>query len=373
VPEPDSLSVETIAVSAGRPAAGPDQPLNTPIVPASSFHAGGSIEYAREAAPTTSALEEAIGALEHGTAIAFSSGMAAANAVMDLVPLGAVVVAPSAAYTGVAVRLRELDSIGRISLRIVDADDTGAVTAACSGAHLLWLESPTNPMLQVADLPACIAAAHDAGALVLVDNTFATPILQTPLDLGADLVLHSVTKSLSGHSDLLMGAIVARDPDRAEAVRIRRVLLGASPSAFDCYLALRGIRTLALRVERAQQNAIELARRLDGHPVVERVRYPGFGTIAAIDVAGGPAVADALCTSVRVWTYATSLGGVESLLERRRRWPLESSTVPEGLVRLSVGIEGVEDLWTDLDRALRMAPDIARTHGVAPPPSAGGA
>lgn len=373
MPEPDHLSVETIAVSAGRPAVGPDQPLNTPIVPASSFHAGGSIEYAREAAPTTAALEEAIGALEGGTAVAFSSGMAAANAVMDLIPPGAVVVAPSAAYTGVAVRLRELESIGRIGLRIVDADDTDSVTTACRGAHLLWLESPTNPLLQVADLPACIAAAHDAGAEVLVDNTFATPILQRPLELGADLVLHSVTKSLSGHSDLLMGAIVARDPARAEAVRIRRVLLGAAPSAFDCYLALRGIRTLALRVERAQENAVELARRLHGHPVVTLVRYPGFGTIAAIEVAGGAAVADAVCASVRVWTHATSLGGVESLLERRRRWPLESTAVPEGLVRLSVGIEGVEDLWLDLDRALRMAPGVSRTQGLQASPAAGGA
>lgn len=373
MPAPDHLSVETIAVSAGRPAPGPDQPLNTPIVPASSFHAGGSLEYAREAAPTTSALEEAIGALENGTAIAFSSGMAAANAVMDLLPPGAVVVAPSAAYTGVAVRLRELEATGRIGLRIVDADDTDGVIAACAEAHLLWLESPTNPLLQVADLPACIAAAHASGAEVLVDNTFATPILQRPLDLGADLVLHSVTKSLSGHSDLLMGAIVARDPVRAEAVRIRRVLLGASPSPFDCYLALRGIRTLALRVERAQQNAVELVSRLDGHPVVARVRYPGFGTIAAIEIAGGAAVADALCASVRVWTHATSLGGVESLLERRRRWPLESATVPEGLVRLSVGIEAIEDLWLDLDRALRMAPDVARTQGQIAPPAAGGA
>jgi cystathionine gamma-synthase len=384
VPEPTSdhvddpaddspLSVETIAVSAGRPPVQPNQPLNAPIVPASSFHAGGTIEYAREAAPTTSALEEAIGALEHGTAVAFSSGMAAANAVMDLVPPGAVVVAPSAAYTGVAVRLRELDAIGRISLRVVEADDTGQVAAACAGAHLLWLESPTNPLLQVADLPACIAAAKAAGAMVLIDSTFATPIIQTPLDLGADLVLHSVTKALSGHSDLLMGAIVARDPALAEQVRIRRVLLGGAPSAFDCYLALRGIRTLALRVERAQASAAELARRLEGHPVVDRVRYPGFGTMAAIDVAGGAAVADALCASVRVWTHATSLGGVESLLERRRRWPLESATVPEGLVRLSVGIEAIEDLWTDLDRALRMAPDVARMRGETPPAAAGGA
>jgi len=354
VPEHEQeLSVETIAVSAGRPPAGPNQPLNAPIVPASAFHAGGDIEYAREAAPTTSALEAAIGALEHGSAVAFSSGMAAANAAMDLVPSGAVVVAPSAAYTGVAVRLRELDAIGRIVLRIVEADDTDAVVAACVGAHLLWLESPTNPLMQVADLPACIAGAHAAGAVVLVDNTFATPILQNPLDLGADLVLHSVTKALGGHSDLMLGALVARDADLAERVRIRRVLLGAAPSAFDCYLALRGIRTLAIRVERAQQNAREITARLVGHPALDRVRYPGFGTMAAIDVAGGTDAAETACASVRVWTHATSLGGVESLLERRRRWPLESSRVPEGLVRLSFGIEGVEDLWTDLDRALR--------------------
>ena len=368
--DPDRrLSIDTLAVSSGRPAAGPDQPLNAPIVPASSFHAGGSLEYAREEAPTTSALEDAIGTLEGGTAVAFSSGMAAANAMLDLVPPGAVVVAPSAAYTGVAVRLRELAGIGRIGLRIVDADDTEAVTAACEGAHLLWLESPTNPMLQVADLPACIAAAHARGALVLVDNTFATPILQNPLALGADVVMHSVTKSLSGHSDLLMGALVAGDADLAEQLRIRRVLLGAAPSAFDCYLALRGIRTLAIRVERAQSSAQTITARLEQHPAVSRVRYPGFGTIAAVELTGGVPAAEALCSSVRVWTHATSLGGVESLLERRRRWPLESATVPESLVRLSFGIEGVEDLWDDLDQALRAAPATSST----PPPAASGA
>ena len=358
MPQPDverALSAETVAVHAGRPPAGPNQPLNTPIVPASSFHAGGTVEYAREFAPTTSALEAAIGALEHGTAVAFASGMAAANAVMDLVPMGGIVVAPSAAYTGVAVRLRELAALGRIGLRIVDADDSAAVAAASVDAHQVWLESPTNPLLQVADLPACIEAAHACGALILVDSTFATPILQTPLDLGADIVLHSVTKALSGHSDLLMGALVVADGDLAETLRLRRVLLGAAPSAFDCYLALRGIRTLAIRVERAQANARVIVERLAGHPSVERVRYPGFGTIAAIEVRGGAAAADAVCGAVGVWTYATSLGGVESLLERRRRWPLESDRVPEGLLRLSFGIEDVEDLWADLDEALRTA------------------
>mgnify|MGYP006266846023 CR=1 FL=1 len=346
-------SVETFVVTAGRPERIPDAPLNTPIVPASSFHAGGSIEYAREDSPTAAALEAVIGGLEGGHATVFASGMAAANAVLDLVPLGATIVAPSAAYTGVAARLREIADGGRITLRIVDVDDTPAVIAACEGAHLVWLESPTNPLLQVADLEACIAGARAAGAKVLVDNTFATPILQRPLEMRAHFVMHSVTKSLGGHSDLLLGAIVSASPEDAEAIRLRRVLLGAVPSPFDCYLALRGIRTLAVRIERAQVNARILAERLAGHPCVDRVRYPGFGTILAIDCHGTPEQADDACRAVRVWTYATSLGGVESLLERRRRWPLEGDVVPETLIRCSVGIEGVEDLWTDLDAALR--------------------
>lgn len=343
---------DTLTVTSGRPGAAPDAPLNPPIVPASTFHAGGAYEYAREGAPTTAALEDAVGALEGGVAVAFSSGMAAANAVMDLVPVGGRVVAPSAAYTGVAVRLRELRDSGRITLTIVDVDDTAAVCAACDGASLLWLESPTNPLLQVADLPACIEGGHQAGALVLVDNTFATPMLQQPLADGADLVLHSVTKALSGHSDILMGAVVTRDPALAEQVRVRRVLLGAAPSAFDCYLALRGMRTLAIRVERSQRSAQAITERLHGHPALTCVRYPGWGTIAAIDLAGGADAADRLTSSTRLWVHATSLGGVESLLERRRRWPLESSTVPEGLVRLSFGIEDSEDLWEDLAQAL---------------------
>ncbi len=352
--------VETVAVHAGRPDRDPGAPLNPPIVAASSFHAEGRYEYAREESPTTSALEAAVGALEHGTGVAFASGMAAANAMLDLLPPGAVVVAPSAAYTGVASRLRELETRGSIVLRIVDADDTTAVTAAVDGASLLWLESPTNPLLQVADLPACIAAARAAGARVLVDNTFATPVRQNPLLLGADVVMHSVTKSLAGHSDLVLGALVTADDTLAESLVARRVLMGAAPGALDCYLALRGIRTLALRVDRAEASAMTITDRLREHPSVTRVRYPGFGTIAAIEVAAGADgsaadTADAVCRATRVWTYATSLGGVESLLERRRRWPAEVVAVPEGLVRLSFGIEAAEDLWRDLDRALRVA------------------
>lgn len=349
-------SLETRVVSAGRPPREPDAPINAPIVPVSTLHAGGVWEYAREGAPTTSALEEGLAETEHpgSHAIVFSSGMAAANAVMDTWERGTTVIAPSAVYTGVAVRLRELHERGAISLHIVEIDDTDAVLEllAAQPPGVLWMESPTNPLLQVADLTALMAGAH--GWQTVVDNTFATPVLQQPLAMGADVVLHSVTKSLSGHSDLLMGALITSDPELAEKFRVRRILLGAAPSAFDCYLALRGLRTLVLRVERAQTTAQFLADKLTHHPTVTRVRYPGWGTIIAIETSSAE-VSDAVCESTRVWTYATSLGGVESLLERRRRWPLESSTVPESLIRLSVGIENAEDLWQDLDKALRAA------------------
>lgn len=349
---PGVAAIETIAVHAGRPTRSPDAPLNPPIVPASTFVAGGAMEYARDDAPTTAALEDVLGALDGGIATCFASGMAAANAVMDIVPMGGTVVALSDAYTGVAVRLRELHAVGRIDLRILDATDTDAIIAACTGASLLWLESPTNPMLEVVDLPLVLDAARDAGVMTLVDSTFATPILQRPLELGADLVLHSVTKSLAGHSDLLGGAVIARDPELAERIRSRRILLGGAPGAFDCYLAIRGVRTLAIRVERAQANAQAIVDRLRAHPAVTRVRYPGYGTIASIELAD-VAACDRFADAVRIWTHATSLGGVESLLERRRRWPKESPRVPESLMRLSFGIEDADDLWSDLDQALR--------------------
>lgn len=368
---PPPLSPRTLAVTAGRPAAEPDAPLNPPVVLASTFRAGGRLEYAREGAPTTEAFEAVLGALEGGRAVAYGSGMAAVNAVLDLLPPGALVVAPTHAYTGVSVRLGELAAVGRLALRRVDVADTEAVVAACDGAALLWLESPTNPMLEVADLAACAAGGHAAGARVVCDNTFATPLLQRPLDLGADVVLHSATKFLGGHSDLLMGATVSRDEELAEQLRVRRVLLGAAPGAMESYLAARGVRTLAVRLDRAQDNAGVLAARLAEHPTVARVRYPGlpddpghtraaaqmagFGAMVSIETVGGADVADRVAAGVRLWVHATSLGGVESLLERRRRWPAEAADVPEGLLRLSVGIEDVEDLWRDLDAALRAA------------------
>ena len=369
VPDRSGLAPASLVVAAGRPPAEPDAPLNPPVVLASTFHAGGRLEYAREATPTGEAFEEVVGVLEGGTAVAFASGMGAVNAVLDLVPAGGVVVAPSHAYTGVAVRLDELADAGRLVVRRVAMSDAAAIAAAVEGASLLWLESPTNPMMEIADIVAAASAARAAGVITLCDNTFATPLLQQPLALGCDIVLHSATKFLAGHSDVLLGVVVAADPDLAESLRGRRVLLGAAPGAFELYLALRGVRTLALRVQRGTESAQVLAERLAVHPAVAQVRYPGlpddpghalassqmrgFGAMLSFDLAGSAAQADAVCEATRLWTHATSLGGVESLLERRRRWAREALDVPESLVRLSVGIEDVEDLWRDLDAALR--------------------
>jgi cystathionine gamma-synthase len=257
----------------------------------------------------------------------------------------------------------------------VDIADTNAVLAALAGGPdevaALWIESPTNPGLQIADVPALCAGARERGVLTVVDNTFATPLGQQPLDVGADVVVHSATKLLSGHSDVLLGVAITNQEETFDALEALRRLRGATPSPFDVFLATRGLRTLGVRRDRASNNAFVLAERLNGHPAVARVRYPGlttdpgheratrllsgFGTVVCLEFTGGPDVADALCAAVRVWVPATSLGGVESTLERRRRWPAESATVDASLVRLSVGIENVEDLWADLAQALVVA------------------
>lgn len=370
MPDDPRWSVDTELVHRGRPPAEPGNAVNYPVELSSTYHAGGDVEYARDGTLGMRALEEAVGPLEGGEATAFASGMAAANAILDLLPAGAIVVAAEFTYTGVAVRLRELHERGAITLRRVDIADTDATVRALDGADALWIESPTNPMLEVADIGALSRAAHEQGAVVVCDNTFATPLLQRPLSLGADIVLHSATKALGGHSDCLLGIAVTPDAERAQALRLRRTLLGAAPGALECYLVLRGLRTLSLRLERAQASARLLAARLAEHPGIGRVRYPGLpgdpgfdrcreqmsgpGFMISIEIDSADA-AQRVGESTRLWVHATSLGGVESLLERRRRWPAENPLVPEGLVRLSVGIEDVEDLWADLEQALGQA------------------
>ena len=373
------LRPETAVIRAGRPRRTGNAPLNTPVVLASNFHTtstalpgadDGIRVYSRtDATPTWEALETAVGELEGGHAVAFSSGMAAIAAMLDLVPGGARIVAPTDCYFGVGELLTDGQKQGRWAVDRVDLTDTASVQAAVAGADLLWLETPSNPLLDVADLPALCAAGRHAGAIVGVDNTFATPLLQQPLALGADVVVHSATKFIGGHSDLLSGITVAREESLAERLRHRRGLTGATPGALEAFLALRGLRTLALRLDRGQYNAGELARRLDEHPAVSRVRYPGlpghpghctaatqmtgFGAVLAFEVADAP-TADRLCGAVRVIVAATSLGGVESTIERRSKLPGQGH-VPPGLLRLSVGCEHIDDLWDDLSSALGQA------------------
>lgn len=355
VPQPaGDLRPSTVAVTAGRPAHEPDSPLNPPITMAATYVATGDVEYGRYGNPTWTAFEDALGALEGGRALTFGSGMAAASTLLDLVGIGGTVVAPQHAYQGCLVAMGDAESRGRLKSSLVDISDTDAVVAAMNADEdtaLLWIESPTNPALELADIPALCAAAHELGIRVVVDNTFATPLLQRPLEQGADIVLHSATKYLAGHSDLQLGALVTADDEVYAALKSRRDLVGNTAGPFETWLALRGMRTLHLRLERAQSNAAELARRLADHPAVAEVRYPGFGGILAPVLASADA-ADVVVRSTRLWVHATSLGGVESSLERRRRWKTEAATIPEGLLRLSVGVEDVEDLWADLAQAL---------------------
>jgi cystathionine gamma-synthase len=349
---PETWRPATVAVTAGRPPHEPDQPLNHPITMASTYGATGAREYGRYGNPTWSAFEETLGRLEGGRCLAFASGLATVAAVLDLVGQDATVVAPRHAYNGTVMQLADLESRGRLRTRLVDITDTEAVARACPDAALVWLESPTNPALEIAEIETIAGVAHEAGAYVVVDNTFATPLRQRPLTMGADLVVHSATKYLAGHSDALLGAVVTADDTLYDVLKGRRDLVGAVPGTLEAWLALRGLRTLHLRLDRAESNARELADRLRAHDAVAEVRYPGFGGIVSIVLIGGPDAADLLVRSTSLWVHATSLGGVDSTFERRRRWKSEPATIPDALVRLSVGVEDVEDLWTDLSRAL---------------------
>lgn len=348
------LHADSIVVSAGRPTRDPGAPVNVPVSLTSTYVAGGEVGYARVGTSSWRAFEDAIGALEGGEALAFSSGMAAIAAVFGTIPSGGTIVAPGDSYTGTRLLLAEEERRGAVVARLVDISDTAATLAACDGADLLFIESPTNPMLNLADIRALAQGARRAGARVVVDNTFATPLLQRPLDLGADAVVHSATKFLAGHSDLLMGVAVTRDRGLLARLQNRRTFAGAIPGPFEAFLALRGLRTLGVRLERSQANASEIAVRLSQHAAVTRVRYPGFGAVLAFEVGGDAALAERVCEAAQLITHTTSLGGVETTMERRRRHPAED-LVPDDLIRISVGIEHVEDIWIDLSGALDSA------------------
>ena len=347
-----SIHPETSAITAGRPEAAPDAALNPPLVISSTFHAGGPIGYGRYGNESWSALEAAIGELEGGQTLSFSSGMAAISAVFSILPVGAPIVASNQGYSGVMALLNQLNSSGRLEVRLVDITDTDEVIAAMKGAALVWLESPTNPCLDIADLPTLIAAAKKLGIGVGVDNTFATPLVQKPLSMGADIVMHSVTKFLAGHSDVILGSLSTNDPALFKRLDESRRFNGSIPGPFEAWLALRGIRSFPIRFRAAESNAKDLAKRLAEHPKVTKVRYPGFGAVISFECDGDAETTQKVCESSTLITHATSLGGIESLWERRRRWALESPSVPEQLIRLSVGCEHVDDLWADIHQAL---------------------
>ena len=343
---------ETSAITAGRPEAAPDASLNPPLIFSSTYHAGGPVGYGRYGNESWSALEAAISELEGGQTLSFSSGMAAISAVFSILPIGAPVVASNQGYSGTMGLLNQHHASGRLEFRFVDITNTDEVIGAMKGAALVWLESPTNPCLDLADLPQLIAAAKKLTVGVGVDNTFATPLVQQPLSMGADIVMHSVTKFLAGHSDVVLGSLSTSDSALFKRLDEARRFNGSIPGPFEAWLALRGIRTFPIRFRAAEKNAQQLLTRLQAHPKITKVRYPGFGAVISFEVDGSAEQAEKVCESSRLITHATSLGGIESLWERRRRWALESPSVPEQLIRLSVGCEHVDDIWQDIEQAL---------------------
>jgi cystathionine gamma-synthase len=374
---------ETLAVHAG---AQPD-PTTGAVVPAIQMSTTfkqdgvgglrGGFEYGRSANPTRAALESAIATLENGThGLAYASGLAATQNILYLLEPGDRLLMSDDVYGGT---WRLADKVwGRYGIETdaIDLRDLDAVAAAFSAdrpPRMVWIETPSNPHLKVVDISAVTRLAAVAGAVTVVDSTFATPYLQRPLELGADLVLHSATKYLGGHSDVIGGLVVTRSDELAEQLRFHQNAAGAVPSPFDCFLVMRGLRTLAVRMERACANALVLALWLSERPEVERVYYPGLaqdeaaelvdrqmrlpGAMLSIELGGGEEAARRLVASTRLFTLAESLGAVESLIEVPAPMthasvagsPLE---VAPSLVRISVGIENVDDLRADLEAAL---------------------
>ncbi len=337
----------------------------------------GGYEYSRSGNPTRAALEECIAALEEGSdGFAFASGLAAEDTVLrSLCRPGDHVVIPDDAYGGTYRLFDKVESPWGLQHSPAQVASVEAVAAAIRPGEtkVVWVETPTNPMLNIADIPAIADVAHQAGALLVVDNTFASPYLQQPLSLGADVVVHSTTKYCGGHSDVVGGAAVVRDGDLADRIRFHQNAIGGVAGPFDSWLVLRGLRTLALRMERHCDNAEAVVEHLSSHPAVSSVIYPGlsshpghevasrqmrrYGGIVSFRVAAGEQKALDVCDATEVWTLGESLGGVESLIEHPGRMTHASVAgtdleVPADLIRLSVGIETVEDLVDDLDRAL---------------------
>jgi cystathionine gamma-lyase len=379
-----TYGLDTIAIHAGQPNEGLTGSVVPPIFQTTTFaqdELGGSPEfcYSRTGNPTRAALESCLAALEGARhCLAFSSGLAAATAVLLTLSSGDHIVAGQDLYGGCFRLFTRIFSRLGLHFSLVDATTPAAVERAITPrTRLVWLETPSNPLLKVTDIRACAAAAHRYGCRVLVDNTFATPVFQRPLALGADLVLHSTTKYIGGHCDVVGGALLTSDPALFESLKFVQNATGAIPGPQDCFLLLRGIKTLRLRVEQHARSAQRIAEFLQSHPDVQRVIYPGlhahpqhalaaaqgsgFGAIVSAEFRGGRDRIAALVPLLELWPLAESLGGVKSLLchpatmthasvdpDTRRR-----IGIGDGLVRLSVGLEDPADLIEDLDRALR--------------------
>ena len=357
----------------------PGEPLNVPPVFASNYYLPDERVYSRsDGTPTTDSLETLLGGLDGGRALAFASGMAAAAVVFQRLPVGSQLAIPTDPYHGVAGIVAEGERQGRWTVRRLDQADTAAWVDAVAECDLVWLESPENPLITVADLPTICGAPRPDTTLVAVDSTFATPLNQQPLALGADVVMHSATKFIGGHSDLLAGVLTMSRNDLFDEFHERRLLHGASIGAMEAFLTIRGARTLGLRLERAQANAMELATRLEAHPEIARVRYPGlashpthevaarfmsgFGAMLSFETTGPGERATEVCERAELINHATSLGGVESTMERRATIPGQER-IPPALIRFSVGCEDVEDLWVDLDQALEVTSVHRRRSG----------
>jgi cystathionine gamma-synthase len=378
------MKIETLAIHAGREPDPGTGAVRAPIQLSTTFerHADGSYprgyEYTRSGNPNRASLERAMAALERGhDAVAFASGSAASLAVFSSAATpGGRIVCGHDCYHGTLRQLREIVPGWGVEVEFVDVGDLAKVERALDRASerqpsLLWFETPSNPLLRVADIAALTELAHAHGALVACDNTFASPILQRPLDLGVDYCMHSSTKYLGGHSDVLGGMVVVREPgSRLEALRAFQAAGGGVPSPFDCWLVLRSLPTLPLRVRTQSANALAIAHFLHadtgrvervhyagladhpGHPIALRQMVGGFGGVLSFEVNGGRDRAFATAARAKVFTRATSLGGVESLIEHRASVEGPQSTTPQALLRLSVGLEHVDDLIGDLDQAL---------------------
>ena len=374
------MRIETLAVKTGMDPDGTSRAIAPPITLSTTFERGadgsypGGFDYSRSGNPNRAALEAALAALEGGPeAIAFPSGMAATFSVIFSLSPGDHVVAADDAYYGTGVLLREQFARRGIEASFVDMTDLDAVRAAMRlNTRLVWMETPSNPLIRISDVEAIAGIAREGRAISCCDNTWATPLLQRPLDLGVDLVMHSTTKYFGGHGDVTGGAVIAREPgETLEALRGIQKDGGLVPSPFDAWLTRRGLESLAARMAMHCANAMELARFLDAHPRVERVHYPGleddpghalaarqmsgFGGMLSFDVTGGREEAFAVAAAVKIIARATSLGGTHSLIEHRASIEGAVTRAPENLLRMSVGLEHVEDLKEDLDRALAAA------------------